>query len=84
MVLKYRLYRAAEGECLCYCGEWDTVGYALAMAKREPLGLPESEWESTRAAGGLRQWDAPDKAGDEDDSYEWWDGDYCVLRAIYR
>lgn len=84
MTIKYRLYRAPAGECLSYCGEWDTLDFSLAMAKRQPLGLPQSEWETTRQAGGMRQWEAPDRSGDEDDDAQWWSGDYVVVRTHYR
>jgi hypothetical protein len=87
MVIKYRLYRAPAGEGLSYVGEWDTLDYALAMAKRTPkrlLGLPRSEWETMQRAGGMRQWEAPDRSGDEDDDAQWWSGDYVVVRTHYR
>ena len=47
----YRVYEAAVGSDLVFCGELDDLTEARKFANSEPAGLPRSLWDTARVAG---------------------------------
>lgn len=81
--MKYRVYEAADGSDLVYCGEFDDLASAQEFAESEPGGLPRSMWDTARAAGHCAGMTAPDGGdeGEDDEPISWHgaEGTYCVV-----
>lgn len=78
----YRVYEAADGCDLVFCGEFETRAKAESVAKREPAGLERSLWDTARAAGHCDGMHAPE-GGIEDDEPETWQGNHYVVRVLH-
>lgn len=82
-ITRYRVYEAADGSGLVYCGEFATVTEAEAAAEKEPGGVEESVWSTMVAAHDDR---APDPKGIESDEPLSWHGQegwHCVVEVKY-
>lgn len=80
----YRVYKCSDGSGSEYCGEFDTLAEAQAHAEREPMGLPESEYGTARAAGHGAVMTAPGPGVESEEPISWhgeegWHGVFEVL-----
>ena len=83
----YRVYEAAVGSDLVFCGELDDLRDAMKFANSEPAGLPKSLWDTARVAGHVGGLLAPDLRGDEADEVCSWHGkkqNHCICVVRYR
>jgi uncharacterized membrane protein len=83
MRIAYRVYEAADGCGLVYCGEFASFEEAEAAAEEEPGGVEESVWSTLVAAYDDR---APDPRGVEADTPIGWYGErgwHCVVEVRY-
>lgn len=78
----YRVYEAAEGCDLVFCGERRTLAEARALAATEPTGLEKSLWDTARAAGHCGGLTAPDGGTEADEPCSWY-GNHCVVAVEY-
>lgn len=86
ILTRYRVYKAEEGSCPSFCGEYDTYDEAAAVAESEPAGLSKSLWGTAYAAGHAAGQFAPDRRGEEDDEPSSWHGTrgwHCVVPVRY-
>lgn len=83
---KFRVYKAPDGCLPSFCGEFDTLSRAQAVAEKEPSGLPKYLWETARKAGHACGMYAPDANALEADEPESWHGKqgrHYVVVATY-
>ncbi len=85
-MVKFRVYKNADGCGLEFCGEYDSLGEAVTVAEKEPNGLPEFLWATARAAGRCYGFAAPDSRGEESEPLSWHgvEGFHCVVRVTYQ
>lgn len=86
MTTAYRVYEAAEGSDLVYCGEYETLTEAQSVAEREPGGLSRSDWETARNAGHCAGMTAPSGGVEADEPVSWHgeSGAHCVVAVTYE
>ena len=83
MKTAYRVYDAAEGCDLIFCGEYDTLAEAQSIAAAEPAGLGQSLWDTARAAGHCAGMTAPEGGDESDEPISWHGEHHCVCAVRY-
>lgn len=85
MTTAYRVYDVTEGCDPSFCGEYDTLAEARAVAETEPAGLEKSLWDTARAAGHCGGKSAPCGGVEDDETISWHgaSGWHCVVRVTY-
>lgn len=90
-IVGFNVYRAPEGSAAAFCGFVAVENGDIAAALAECWGLadaghelPESLYETARAAGHVCGMVAPDKSRETEEPYDWFgpDGEHCAVAVL--
>lgn len=84
MKTAYRVYEAAEGSDLIFCGEFDDQFTAETVADSAPGGIPRSLWDTARAAGHCAGMVSPEGGVEDDEPLSWHADHHCVVQVTYE